>query len=48
MASSPEQILQILKNIEDIEIVKLSGKDVVRNRLVQEIIKAYEKNQEKR
>ena len=46
--SGLKQILQILKNIEDIEIVKLSGKDVVRNRLVQEIIKAYEKNQEKR
>lgn len=37
---------RILKNIPDIAICRLSGKDVVRHSLVQEIIKAYEKNEE--
>ena len=35
---------KILKGIEDIEIVKLTARDVVRHRLVQEIIKAYERS----
>ena len=35
---------RILKNIDDIAIVNLTERDVVRHHLVQEIIKAYEKN----
>jgi phosphate starvation-inducible PhoH-like protein len=33
----------VLKNIEDIAFCYLTEKDVVRHRLVQRIIKAYEK-----
>ncbi|MDR2524943.1 MAG: PhoH family protein [Oscillospiraceae bacterium] len=39
---------KVLKNIEDIAIVKFSEKDVVRHRLVQAIIKAYEKEEVRR
>lgn len=39
---------RILKNIPDIAICRLTGKDVVRHSLVQEIIRAYEKNQEEK
>ena len=39
--------VRILKNIDDIAISRLTGKDVVRHRLVQEIIKAYERSAEK-
>ena len=42
--SGLDQATSILKNIDDIKIVYLSEKDVVRHRLVQEVIKAYEKN----
>lgn len=42
--SGLKEAVQILKGIDDISIVHLSGKDVVRHRLVQEIIKAYDKN----
>ena len=38
---------KILKNIENIEIVNLTYKDVVRNPLVTEIVKAYSKSEEK-
>lgn len=34
--------IQVVKNLEDIEICKLSSKDVVRHPLVQRIVKAYE------
>jgi phosphate starvation-inducible protein PhoH and related proteins len=37
------QIQNILSNIEGIDFIYLSDKDVVRHRLVREIIKAYEK-----
>lgn len=37
------QCMQVLKNVDDISINKLSQKDVVRHKLVQDIIKAYEK-----
>ena len=37
----------VLKGIEDIAFIKFTDKDVVRHRLVQQIIKAYEKNYEK-
>ena len=39
-------VIKILKNIEDIEQVHFSRKDVVRHRLVQQIIKAYEKSEQ--
>ena len=45
--SGLKQAVSILKNIDDIAIARLSSKDVVRHRLVQEIIKAYERNSEK-
>ncbi len=37
------EVARILKGIDDIGIVKLDERDVVRHRLVQDIIKAYEK-----
>ena len=39
---------KILKNVDDIQTVRFSEKDVVRHRLVMDIIKAYEKNEEVR
>ena len=42
--SGLKQAVSVLKNIEGIKTMYLSGKDVVRHRLVQEVIKAYEKN----
>ena len=44
--SGLKEAVKILKNIKDIKHVKFSEKDVVRHRLVQDIIKAYEKNEE--
>lgn len=38
------QAQEILKNIEEIKFVYLSGSDVVRHALVQKIIEAYDKN----
>lgn len=46
--SGLKTVLNILKNIEDIEIVRFNQKDVVRHRLVQDIIKAYEKYDEEK
>lgn len=40
--SGLKEAVKVLKGIEDISIIHLTGKDVVRHRLVQEIIKAYE------
>ena len=40
--------VKILRGVEDIAIVKFSEKDVVRHRLVQAIIKAYEKEEVRR
>ena len=40
------EVTKILKNIEQIELVRFSEKDVVRHKLVQDIIKAYEKYEE--
>ncbi len=37
------EAVKILKGIEDISSVQLSGRDVVRHRLIQDIIKAYDK-----
>ncbi len=46
--SGLKEAMKILKNIEDIGIVRFSEKDVVRHRLVQDIIKAYERHDEER
>ncbi|MBE6906761.1 PhoH family protein [Marasmitruncus massiliensis] len=37
------EAVKVLKNVDDISIIHFTEKDVVRHRLVQEIIKAYEK-----
>ena len=41
------EAVKVLKNIDDIAIMKLTEKDVVRHKLVQDIIKAYEKAEER-
>lgn len=46
--SGLKDAVKILKGIDDIAIRRLTAKDVVRHRLVQEIIKAYERNGEKK
>ncbi|MBQ9408162.1 MAG: PhoH family protein, partial [Clostridia bacterium] len=38
------EAVEVLKGVEDIAIVNLSHKDVVRHELVQAIVKAYEKH----
>ncbi len=43
--SGLKESIRILKNINDIAQCKFNEKDVVRHRLVQDIIKAYEKNE---
>jgi len=40
------EVIKILKNVEDIKAIRFSEKDVVRHRLVQDIIKAYERYEE--
>lgn len=44
--SGLKEAANILRHIDDIAIIKFTEKDVVRHRLVQEIIKAYEKAEE--
>lgn len=39
-------VIKILKNVDDIETIRFSEKDVVRHKLVQDIIKAYTKYEE--
>ena len=39
--------MKVLKDVEDISLIKFTEKDVVRHRLVQNIIKAYEKYYER-
>lgn len=39
---------KILKNVDDIKTIRFNEKDVVRHRLVQDIVKAYEKYEEAR
>ena len=41
------EVVKILKNVDDISIIRLTDKDVVRHRLVQDKIKAYEKYYER-
>ena len=42
------ECMQVLKNVDDVDIVKFSERDVVRHQLVQRIVKAYEKYEENR
>lgn len=42
------EVTKILKNVQDISVVQFDGRDVVRHKLVQEIIKAYDKYEEGR
>ena len=42
------QVVRILAGIDDIAIVRFDGRDVVRHKLVQDIIKAYEKSENKK
>jgi len=42
------EVLNILKDVDDIAIVRFGERDVVRHRLVQQIIKAYEKYEERK
>ena len=44
--SGLKDAVKILKNIDDIAIMRLNDRDVVRHRLVREIIKAYERSGE--
>jgi phosphate starvation-inducible PhoH-like protein len=44
--SGLKDVLRILRGIDDIAQVRFNEKDVVRHKLVQDIIKAYEKNEE--
>ncbi len=46
--SGLKEAVNILKNINDIAIIRFSEKDVVRHRLVQEIVKAYDRAREKK
>ena len=46
--SGLKDVIGVLKNIDDIAFCYLTEKDVVRHRLVQQIIKAYEKRDERR
>ena len=43
MTSGLVQAMRILKGIEGIARIKFTGKDIVRHRLVQDIVDAYEK-----
>lgn len=45
--SGLKTVLNILKDVDDIEIIRFSQKDVVRHKLVQDIIKAYERYDER-
>jgi site-specific DNA-cytosine methylase len=47
-AFNKEVVKHILKNIKGIAFVQLDASDVVRHRLVKDIIKAYEKDNESR
>ncbi len=42
------EAMKVLKNIDDIAVCTFNAKDVVRHKLVQDIIKAYEKHEEGR
>ncbi|MBQ5823190.1 MAG: PhoH family protein, partial [Clostridia bacterium] len=42
------EVIRILKNVDDIETITFNDKDVVRHRLVQDIVKAYAKYEERK
>ena len=42
------EVIRILKNVDDIETISFNDKDVVRHRLVQDIVKAYAKYEERK
>lgn len=44
--SGLSEAVRILNHTDDIAIVRFTGRDVVRHKLVQDIIKAYEKSEE--
>ena len=44
--SGLRESIRILKNIDDIKCITFTERDVVRHKLVQDIIKAYERNNE--
>ena len=46
--SGLKEAIKVLKNIEDIGVVRFNEKDVVRHRLVQDIIKEYVQQEEER
>lgn len=46
--SGLKKVLGILKNIDDISICRFNQKDVVRHKLVQDIVNAYQKYEEER
>lgn len=46
--SGLKTVMRILKDVDDIAIIKLNQKDVVRHKLVQDIVNAYEKYNEER
>ena len=46
--SGLKEVMRILRDVKDIAQVRFDGRDVVRHRLVQNIIKAYEKAEERR
>ncbi|MDE5605416.1 MAG: PhoH family protein [Eubacterium sp.] len=46
--SGLKKVIKILKNVDGIEVCRFTQKDVVRHKLVQDIIKAYEKYEEEK
>ena len=46
--SGLKEAMRVLQGIDDIAICRLTGADVVRHELVQKIIEAYEKDEERR
>ncbi len=46
--SGLKTVIKILKDIEDISIIKLTSRDVVRHKLVQKIIDAYDKSEDRK
>ena len=46
--SGLKEVMEVLKNVKDIEFIYFHEKDVVRHKLVRDIIKAYEKYEDKK
>ena len=46
--SGLKDVIKVLKKVDDIKTIYLDERDVVRHRLVQEIVKAYEKNDDRK